>query len=231
MDKGTTIACSLFTGGVSRQWWQQVPRGTGLFWTGKSTWTNSSWLRQSTWSFWTYMCGLTAVGENIAPQITLNAMQGQHSQSCVGRPPLSVPMSSDVTSHEARDTHTGSGHIMSITHNKLFDWDGQVGKCLLWGLRMSGRKCHAQVENLGQNSISETCEDEIQCFPGWPGSAKTSGDQSLTAWVVHAWDPSYSLCWAWQIACTQLWAAVRGDDQMSIGHLASLQRSQSHLPA
>lgn len=143
--------------------------------------------------------------------------------------PTFCSMLSDVTSCEAQDTPTVSGHLMGMTR-KLFDWDGWVGKWLLWRLRGWERKCHVPVENLGQSSISETCEDKKQYFPGCPGPAETSGDQSLTGCVACIWDPSYSHHWAWQIAGTELWAAVHGDSQMSTQCLASLRRFQSHPP-
>lgn len=70
-------------------------------------------------------------------------------------------------------------------------WEGQIGD--------------STFQLIG---ISETCEDEKQYFPGCPGSLKTSGDQSLTV-------ASYSHHWALQVACTQLWAAARGDGHIS----------------
>lgn len=228
MNKGTTIVLSLHRerNGAPRQWWQWVHEETGLPWARKSTWTSSFWPEQSAWCFWTNTCGLTAMGEDIKPLFTVNAMQGELSQCYVGCPPPSVPCWV-MWPHVRLRTHllfqVTSGVWLTSYLTEMVELGN--GFCKGWE-----RKCHVPVENLGQNSISETCEDKKQYFPGCPGPAETSGYQSLTGCVACIWDPSYSHHWAWEIVGTELWAAVHGDSQMSIQCLASLRRFQSHPP-
>lgn len=95
-------------------------------------------------------------------------------------------------------THSYLTEMVELANAFCEGWEGQAGDST--GMLIS---------------ISETCEEEKQYFPGCPGPLKTSGDQSLTGWAFHASVASCSHHWALQVACTQLWAAAHGDRYIS----------------
>lgn len=116
-------------------------------------------------------------------------------------------------SHHGYDSQSYLTEMVELANAFCEGWEGQTGNAM------------SQLKIWDKIASQKLVRMRNNIFQVQPRHLVTK------AWQAGRFMPGIPAIHAWQIACTQLWAAVRGDSQMSTWCLASLQRSESHPPA